>query len=34
MCDLGNMLLNDYAFLIGLLGIVCAFAFILGINNQ
>lgn len=32
--DMGGMALNDYSYLMGLLGVVCALAFILGINQQ
>lgn len=33
MCEMGGMILSDYAFYIGMLGIICALAFIMGINQ-
>ncbi len=33
MVDMGGMILSDYAFYIGILGIICALAFIKGINQ-
>lgn len=34
MIDMGGMILADYAYLVGLLGVVCGLTFILGINQQ
>lgn len=33
MVDMGGMNLNDYAYLVGLLGLVCGLVFVLGINQ-
>jgi hypothetical protein len=33
MIDMGGMSLNDYAFLVGLLGVICGLAFVLGLNQ-
>jgi hypothetical protein len=33
MCDLGGMIVQDYAFLIGLLAIICGLVFCLGLHQ-
>ena len=33
-CEMGGMELWDYAYFIGILGIVCGLVFVLGINQQ
>lgn len=33
MIDMGGMTLQDYAFLIGMLGVVCGLVFMMGINQ-
>lgn len=33
MVEMGGMILQDYAFLIGLLGVICGLVFVLGLNQ-
>lgn len=33
MCDMGGMTVSDYAYFIGMLGLVCGFVFCLGLNK-
>jgi hypothetical protein len=33
MIDMGALSLNDYAFLVGLCGIICGLVFMMGINQ-
>lgn len=33
MIDMGGMILADYAYLIGLLGLVCGLAFVMGLKQ-
>lgn len=33
MCEMGGMLAADYAYLIGLLGVVCGLLFCMGLNQ-
>lgn len=33
MVDMGGMILADYAYLVGLLGVVCGLVFVLGLNQ-
>jgi hypothetical protein len=34
MVEMGGMILQDYAFMISMLGIVCGLVFCLGLNQQ
>ncbi len=33
MIDMGGMILQDYAFLVGLLGVICGLVFCMGLNQ-
>lgn len=33
MCEMGGMILQDYAFLIGLMGLICGLVFVLGLHQ-